>query len=88
MESTLAAAAAAVPAAVTAPAAPAAPVTEEGTVAVALTWDTGALYKHVSKRLLKNTMMKALVKQVNMLTRDVDDTFNSVSEERAAENVQ
>lgn len=31
------------------PAAAAAPAAGEGTVAVALTWETGAVYKHVAK---------------------------------------
>lgn len=47
---------AAVPAAVAAvPAAAAVPVAEEGAVAEALTWETGAVYKYVAKRLLRNT---------------------------------
>lgn len=42
------------------PAAAAAPAAGEGAVAETLTWETGAVYKHVAKWLLQNTTMKDL----------------------------
>lgn len=42
------------------------PAAEEETVAVALTWETGAVYKHVDRWSLKNTRMKATLNPVNV----------------------
>ncbi len=58
----------------------AAPAAEEETAAAPFAWEAGAVYKYVAKRLLKYT---ALVKPVNILTRDVDNILDSVSEQQS-----